>query len=94
MASIVIRDLDDRVKQKLRSRAAAHGRSMESEARELLKAGLDAEHLSGAEFLASIRALVEPFGGVELTPFPRAAGKQRIPFSVGGRNRTTSKRGK
>jgi plasmid stability protein len=33
MASITIRNLDDDVKQRLRIRAAEHGRSMEEEAR-------------------------------------------------------------
>lgn len=37
MASITIRNLDDGVKQRLRVRAAEHGRSMEEEARELLR---------------------------------------------------------
>ncbi len=39
MASITIRNLDDTTKEKLRLRAAAHGRSMEEEVR-LLLAGL------------------------------------------------------
>ena len=37
MASITIRKLDDAVKSRLRIRAARHGRSMEEEAREILK---------------------------------------------------------
>ena len=40
MASIVIRRLDDSVKARLRLRAAEHGRSMEEEAREILKSAL------------------------------------------------------
>ena len=40
MASITIRRLDEAVKAKLRVCAAKHGRSMEEEAREILKAGL------------------------------------------------------
>ncbi|WP_425515453.1 FitA-like ribbon-helix-helix domain-containing protein, partial [Stenotrophomonas indicatrix] len=40
MASITIRNLDDATKEKLRLRAAAHGRSMEEEVR-LLLAALD-----------------------------------------------------
>ena len=92
MASITIRGLDDGIKQRLRTRAAAHGHSMEAEARELLKTGLAAEKMSGAEFLASIRALVEPSGGIELTPFPRGQGKRRVPFALPGTPR--QKRGK
>ena len=37
MASITIRNLDDDVKARLRVRAAEHGRSMEEEAREILR---------------------------------------------------------
>ncbi len=37
MASITIRNLDDDVKRRLRVRAAVHGRSMEEEARDILK---------------------------------------------------------
>jgi plasmid stability protein len=36
MGSLTIRNLDDRVKQKLRERAAAHGVSMEQEVRSVL----------------------------------------------------------
>ena len=38
MASITIRNLDDDIKQRLRLRAAMHGRSMEEEARDILRA--------------------------------------------------------
>jgi antitoxin FitA len=37
MASITIRNLDDETKQRLRLRAAMHGRSMEEEARDILR---------------------------------------------------------
>ena len=37
MASITIRQLPETTKRKLRIRAAQHGRSMEQEAREILK---------------------------------------------------------
>jgi plasmid stability protein len=40
MASLTIRQLDDKLKQKLRVRAAHNGRSMEQEAREILRAAL------------------------------------------------------
>jgi plasmid stability protein len=40
MAAITIRQLSDADKQRLRERAAANGRSMEAEAREILRAGL------------------------------------------------------
>jgi plasmid stability protein len=37
MASITIRNLDDGLKRRLRIQAAEHGRSMEEEAREILR---------------------------------------------------------
>ena len=66
MASITIRNLDDDVKRRLRVRAAEHGRSMEEEAREILRhvVGLP----SGPKNLG--RAIHERFvaaGGVDLT---------------------------
>ncbi len=41
MASITIRQLEENTKRKLRMRAALHGRSMEQEAREILKTALN-----------------------------------------------------
>jgi antitoxin FitA len=40
MASLMIRDLDDEVKARLRVQAAEHGRSMEAEARAILGAAV------------------------------------------------------
>lgn len=40
MGTLMIRDLDDNVKARLRIQAAEHGRSMEAEARVLLAAAL------------------------------------------------------
>ena len=73
MASITIRRLDDAVKAKLRLRAAGHGRSMEEEAREILKAGLTAKRLSRLNLAESIRRHVAPLGGLELALPPREA---------------------
>ena len=66
MASITIRRLEDSVKAKLQLRAASHGRSMEEEARAILRAGLKAENRSRRNLAESIRQYIEPFGGVEL----------------------------
>ena len=73
MASITIRRLDDAVKAKLRLRAASHGRSMEEEAREILRVGLRSESLPRLNLAQSIRRHIEPLGGVELTLAPREA---------------------
>jgi plasmid stability protein len=75
MASITIRSLDDSLKSKLRIRAAHHGRSMEAEAREILKAGLTTDPSEERNLWKLIRQRIEPLGGVELTlpvrEFPR-----------------------
>ena len=43
MASIIIRNLDDFLKSRLRILAAVHGRSMEDEARDILGSALNHE---------------------------------------------------
>jgi plasmid stability protein len=71
MASITIRRLDDALKARLRVRAAHNARSMEEEARHILKAGLTAEAPSGPNLAESIRRRVAPLGGIELAIAPR-----------------------
>lgn len=73
MASITIRRLDDAVKAKLQRRAAHHGRSMEEEAREILRAGLRSKDTPRLNLAQSIRRYIEPLGGVELALPPREA---------------------
>lgn len=65
MASITIRNLDDEVKRRLRVRAAEHGRSMEEEAREILREVVGQEK-PAHNLAAAIRARVAPLGGLEL----------------------------
>lgn len=71
MTSITIRNLDDSVKRKLRVRAAEHNRSMEEEARDILRCALHEETRPHENLADAIRRLIEPLGGVELPPFPR-----------------------
>ena len=66
MASITIRRLDEGVKTRLRLRAAQHGRSMEEEAREILRTGVGAEPATSWNLAESIRRHIDPVGGVEL----------------------------
>jgi plasmid stability protein len=74
MASITIRNLEETTKRKLKIRAAVHGRSMEQEAREILK---DALHKSskrprtGADLAEAIRRRFAPLGGLDLELPPR-----------------------
>ena len=66
MASITIRKLDDEVKIRLRLRAAENGRSMEEEARVILRDAVD-DGKAGLKDLAKFtQECFAPFGGVEL----------------------------
>ena len=71
MASITIRRLDDQTKARLRVRAAHHGRSMEEEARAILKAALRSAPAAQADLAQCIRRHFARFGGVELAFKPR-----------------------
>ena len=66
MASITIRNLDEQTKARLRVRAAHRKRSMEDEARNILRAAL-AEAVATPRNLAdAIGRRFRPLGGVEL----------------------------
>ena len=69
MASITIRKLDEQTKARLRVRAAHHQRSMEDEARNILRAALAQETATPGNLAEAIRRRFEPLGGVEL-PLP------------------------
>ena len=85
MASLNIRQLDPAVKEQLRVRAAQHGRSMEAEARVILKEALASSRpVSGASLVASIRRRFGPLGGVELELPPRGPGREPPDFSDHG----------
>jgi plasmid stability protein len=76
MASITIRKLPESTKHKLRIRAAQNGRSMEQEAREILRTELNKSPelegpKTGADLVKSIREIFEPLGGVDLEIPPR-----------------------
>jgi plasmid stability protein len=66
MASITIRNLDEGLKRRLRIRAAEHGRSMEEEARDILRITLNQEPAPPKNVASAIRARFAPLGGVEL----------------------------
>jgi plasmid stability protein len=66
MSSITIRNLEDSVKSRLRLRAARHGRSMEEEARHILRTALADKTRRSADLFAAIRRRIAPARGVEL----------------------------
>jgi plasmid stability protein len=71
MGSILIRQLDDETKSKLRLRAARNGHSMEQEARDILQNSLASESSSGLHLVDAIRRRIEPLGGIDLPVIPR-----------------------
>ena len=71
MASIIIRQLEENTKRKLRMRAARHGRSMEQEAREILKSALSQPEEQSKDLVDTIRRRFAKYGGVELNIPPR-----------------------
>lgn len=78
MASITIRRLDEAIKARLRVRAAHHGRSMEEEAREILRNGLQTQAPKELDLAAAIRRHVVPIGGIDLV-LPRREPVRKPP---------------
>ena len=79
MASITIRNLDDDVKTRLRVRAAEHHRSMEEEARLILREAVGREPSS--RNLAEItQAYFGPDNGVDLELPPRVSRREPPSF--------------
>jgi len=78
MASITIRDIDDRLKVRLRLQAARHGHSMEEEAREILRTALSTGRSRNGSLVDAIRARIEPWGGIELEIAPREAIREPV----------------
>jgi plasmid stability protein len=83
MASITIRNLDDETKRRLRIQAAGKGRSMEEEARDVLRRGVAPAATAKRETLWSIvREIVEPHGGFELDIPPRTPPREPPKFDA------------
>jgi plasmid stability protein len=72
MAALSIRNLDDDVKERLRRRAASHGRSMESEVRAILVDAVSDPRRSKGLFPTIIERFGE-IGGAELDLPPRGS---------------------
>jgi plasmid stability protein len=67
MATLTIRNVDAGVRERLRVRAARHGRSMEAEARSILSEAMAGDRDQPEPNLAeAIRRRFAPFGGVDL----------------------------
>jgi len=81
MPSITVRNIDNSLKDKLRIRAARNGRSMEDEARALLRAALAEEEQPNENLASAIRRRIAPLGGVELPLVQREPNREPPDFS-------------
>jgi antitoxin FitA len=80
MASLTIRNLDDSLKERLRVRAAQRGRSMEDEARHILKEAVGGA--TGADLLRLSSTLFGTEHGVELEAPDRSDGRETVAFDA------------
>ena len=71
MTTMTIRNIDEGLKRRLRMQAASHGRSMEEEARDILRAALSTDARRPPNLAAAIRARFGPLGGADLSLAPR-----------------------
>lgn len=77
MSAVSIRNLDDRVKERLRVRAARHNRSMEAEMRAILTDAVS-EPDEGAGLFQALLDCFGKLGGVDLD-IPARAARPRAP---------------
>lgn len=81
MAAVSIRDLDDGVKERLRVRAARHGRSMEAEIRTILAEAVSEPSESPGLFTTLLDRFAE-LGGAELELPQRATAPRAADLSL------------
>jgi plasmid stability protein len=81
VATIVIRKLDETVKRKLQIRAARNGRSMEAEAREMLRESLAKaiRDVDEVDIGTAIHRRFAALGGVDLKIPPRTFSTRPLP---------------
>lgn len=83
MASLLIRNVDEALHRRLKDRAALHRRSLEEEARDLLRVGVASQAAPGRENLADIASRL--FGtahGADLSLPPRGSAPALAPIDV------------
>jgi plasmid stability protein len=79
LSALSIRNLDDRVRERLRVRAARHGRSMEAEVRAILAAAV-AEPSEAPGLFQALMDRFSELGGVELDRPRRATSARAAEF--------------
>lgn len=78
MATLTIRQLDERTHARLRGRAAEHGRSVEAEVRAILDAAVN---LPKENILLALHASIGEAGGVDLDISPRTEQPRPVDLS-------------
>jgi antitoxin FitA len=81
LASLTIRNLEDPLKAELRVRAAHHGRSMEEEARLILRSALSQHRRPKQHLAESIHDRFAALGGVNLPEIVRGPDRDPPDFS-------------
>ncbi len=85
MASVLIRHVDEALHTRLKASAAAHHRSLEEEARELLRAAVARQEAPPRENLVALaRRLFGSEGGVDLDIPPRGTAPESAPPDFSG----------
>jgi plasmid stability protein len=78
MATLTIRNIDESVKERLRVRAATHGRSMEEEARVILKRAIGG--ITGPDLWQLSRELFDGDKGIDLDLLDRTNDRPPVNF--------------
>lgn len=82
MAVMTIRNIDEAIKKRLRVRAAVNGRSMEDEARDILRSALSTDMARPRDLGQAISERFRKLGGVELPEVSREAIRQPPDFGA------------
>lgn len=84
MGTLTIRNLEDPIKSRLRLRAAARNRSMEEEARQILRAALQETPAPTEDLGSRIRARFAALGDIQLALSPREPPNEPPQFDDSG----------
>lgn len=87
MSDLLIRDLDDVLRARLEARAQAHRRSLEDEAREMLRAAVASDAVEPEQQEHPVDVFLRLFGpehGIDLDLPPRSADVDRPPLDFSG----------
>ena len=86
MPSLLIRNVDDALHARLKEAAARHRRSLEEEARELLRVAVARQDEASQEHIVDLaHRLFGPENGVDLDISPRGNAPSRPPPDFSGR---------